>query len=499
MLNQAINASISGVTDSRIMKVNPLYVYRFVSMFLPFALGNAVFAQSVVQHDYPGLTLTGGVGSNYTIQYVNALANSNDWQTLTNIVLPSSPFLFVDTSAPDVLQRYYRETNTTFAARNYTGLTITGNPGSTNRIQYTEPNGPSTWTTLTTLVVPTSPYLFVDTASPNGARRTYRVQDLARPPGITSPGSALGQSGSPFSYQITVSSDLAITGYGASGLPTGLGVDPGSGLISGTVATPGTNVATVYATNSSGSGSASVTFNFRASLATEMVNVSAGTFNLGSPANEPGRSPDEGPQTQVVLTRGFMIGKYEVSQAEYQAVRGTNPSLSVVDPTRPVEAVSWRDATNFCSLLTGRDRASGRISANSFYRLPTEAEWEYAARAGSSTAYSFGNDPSLLGQYAWFSTNGVGITHPVGQKLPNAWGLFDTAGNTWEYCSDYYGAYPGGAVIDPQGPSTGNSRVLRGGSWNSSQSDCRSAVRLQIMESDRHTDVGFRIVLITNP
>src|SRR5205823_3130752 len=140
------------------------------------------YAQStVVQHNYPGLTITGTVGGSYPIQYVTAITNTN-WTTLTTLTLPSSPYLFIDTTAADVTQRFYRETNVTLTARNYSGLTISGKPGSTNLIQYIEAPGKTNWITLTNLVLPGSPYVFYDTISPANVKRIYRAEDLARPP-----------------------------------------------------------------------------------------------------------------------------------------------------------------------------------------------------------------------------------------------------------------------------------------------------------------------------
>ena len=184
-----------------------------------------------------------------------------------------------------------------------------------------------------------------------------------------------------------------------------------------------------------------------------MVFIPPNTFTMGSPTNELDRNIFEGPQTTVTLTRGFWIGKYEVTQGEYLAVMGTNPSDFPGDLSRPVSSVSWLDATNYCWLLTQRELAAGRIPAGSQYRLPTEAEWECAARAGTTTRFSYGDDPSYasLTNYAWFLDLGHPdlTVHPVGQKLPNPWGLYDMAGNVWEWCQDWYGDQPGGVQTDP--------------------------------------------------
>jgi len=265
---------------------------NFLSAILVTACisSNSGFAQStVVQQNYPGLVITGTVGNSYPIEYVTTLSNVNNWITLTNLVLPSSPYLLIDTSAGNAPRRFYRETNVTITAENYLGLTITGTVGSTNMIQYVEANGDTNnWTTLTNIVLPSSPYLLMDTISPRTARRLYRAEDLARPPRITSAGATLARVGQPFNYQITASSYLPITSYDATGLPSGLTVNSSSGVISGTPTQEGTNTATVIARNSTGPGSGSLTLNLRLSFATELVSIAAGTFTMGSPITETG-------------------------------------------------------------------------------------------------------------------------------------------------------------------------------------------------------------------
>ena len=173
---------------------------------------------------------------------------------------------------------------------------------------------------------------------------------------------------------------------------------------------------------------------------TNMVFIPPGTFRMGSPTNEVDRYDWEGPQTAVTISRGFWLGKHEVTQGEYLAVMGSNPSWFNGDRTtayggtnygtdlsRPVETVSWDDATAYCNALTQRERLAGRIGTNSVYRLPTEAEWEYGCRGWTSTRFSYGDDPGYtnLTLYAWYSENSGDTTHPVGQKLPNPWGLYD--------------------------------------------------------------------------
>jgi formylglycine-generating enzyme required for sulfatase activity len=244
-----------------------------------------------------------------------------------------------------------------------------------------------------------------------------------------------------------------------------------------------------------------------------MVFIPPGTFRMGSPTNEVGRHEEEGPQTAVTISRGFWMGKYEVTQGEYLAAMGSNPSwFNGVrqdwpepgtntdfgsDLSRPVEEVSWLDATNYCGKLTQQERAAGGIPTNCVYRLPTEAEWEYARRAWTSTRLSYGDDPGYtnLTNYAWYDANSSSMTHLVGQKLPNQWGLYDIHGNVGEWCQDWYGLYLGGSAIDPQGPATGSGRVIRGGAWFFTAPGCRAALRSYGYPYSSYSFFGFRVLL----
>ena len=230
-----------------------------------------------------------------------------------------------------------------------------------------------------------------------------------------------------------------------------------------------------------------------------MVFIPPNTFRMGSPTNEFNRSIDESPQTTVMITRGFWIGKFEVTQGEYASIMGTNPSFFPNVTNGPVSSVSWIDATNYCAKLTQQELAAGRIPAGTAYRLPTEAEWEYAARAGTSTRFSYGDDPdsSSLTNYAWYAANAGLMVHPVGQKLPSPWGLYDTEGNVWEWCLDWYGPLPGGVQVDPTGPPSNaiGLKVMRGGAYDYFDADCRSARRLFFGQVLTDTDLGFRVVL----
>jgi formylglycine-generating enzyme required for sulfatase activity len=245
------------------------------------------------------------------------------------------------------------------------------------------------------------------------------------------------------------------------------------------------------------------------SIGMKLVLIPKGTFQMGSPPRENGSDHNER-QHEVTLTRDYYLGAFEVTQSQYEKVLGKNPSyfqgdqvaerhpqtgrvIKEVDSSNhPVEQVSWEDAVEFCKKLSDlpQEKATGRV-----YRLPTEAEWEYACRAGSKSAYSFGNEQDSLAAYAWFSENGDRKTHPVGQKKPNAWGLYDMHGNVWEWCSDWYGEYPKGAVSDPVGPREGSYRVFRGGSWLYVAAFCRSAYRYRFDPSYRSLGYGFRVAL----
>ena len=224
----------------------------------------------------------------------------------------------------------------------------------------------------------------------------------------------------------------------------------------------------------------------RNSIGMEFVLIEAGTFEMVSPATEEGRDNNERLH-RVTLSQPFYLGKYEVTQGQWEAVMGSNPAaFSACGPMCPVEEVSWADAQAFIATLNRREGVET-------YRLPTEAEWEYAARAGTQTAYHFGDAASQLGTYAWYWDNSNRRTHPVGQKRPNAWGLYDMHGNVWEWTADWYGPYPAGSVTDPRGPSTGTSRVHRGGSWRNIAPNCQVANRSGWPAGDGFNGLGFRL------
>jgi formylglycine-generating enzyme required for sulfatase activity len=210
----------------------------------------------------------------------------------------------------------------------------------------------------------------------------------------------------------------------------------------------------------------------------ELVFIRPGSFAMGE--------GDE--KRQVTLTKPFYMGKYEVTQEQWQAVMGSNPSQNKT-ARNPVENVSWDDCQQFVAKLK---KLSGLKAS-----LPTEAQWEYACRAGSATKFCFGDDESGLAEYAWYSANYTTgfTTHPVGAKKPNAWGLYDMHGNVWEWCSDWSGSLPAGAVTDPQGPGSGSNRVFRGGNWPYDAASCRAAYRDHGDPSSGYRLIGFRSVL----
>jgi len=265
---------------------------------------------------------------------------------------------------------------------------------------------------------------------------------------------------------------------------------------------------------------------FTNSVGMEFQLIPAGEFMMGSaesaeelaeafPHTPPTAFEDELPQHRVRITKPFYLGVTEVTQAQYRAV--VNANLSQFEGgTRPVETVSWDEAVAFCEKLSANE---GRV-----YRLPTEAEWEYACRAGTTTRYCFGDDPlpqdedaetldsesgnekaeqaveneECLGDYAWYEGNSEMTTHEVAQKKPNAWGLYDMYGNVWEWCGDWYGKeyYASSPEGDPAGPDIGGGRVTRGGSYSGAAWGCRSSLRSRTEPAVRLGHLGFRVVAV---
>ena len=233
-------------------------------------------------------------------------------------------------------------------------------------------------------------------------------------------------------------------------------------------------------------------------LSLRMVRIPGGSFLMGS---EDGGG-DEKPVNTVTLS-GFEMSSTEITQAQYESVIGDNPSNFKLDNNRPVERVSWKDAITFCNKLSEKvglgpcyNLTTGECDFSmSGFRLPTEAEWEYACRSESGLEYSLGDGESALDRVGWYARNSMENTHPVGQKTQNTWGLYDTHGNVWEWCNDWYGknAYTTNGNNNPTGPKSGSDKVLRGGSWIDGPKDCRSAKRRSYDPNDDYSDIGFRI------
>ena len=252
------------------------------------------------------------------------------------------------------------------------------------------------------------------------------------------------------------------------------------------------------------------------SIGMKLVLIPPGEFDMGStkeqverlleeakPQNAPAyyieRVRTELPKHRVKITRPFCLGMCEVTQGQYQRVMGRNPSKFQGDPNHPVEQVSWNEALEFCRKLTELPEEK---AAGAGYRLPTEAEWEYACRAGTTSRYSFGDLPAGLAQFAWSAGNAQGRTHPVGRLRPNPWGLLDVHGNVWEWCHDWHAAhyYAVSRTGDPRGPDLGASRVLRGGSWLTGKSgNFRCAYRDHRAPGERYYDRGFRVTMTLGP
>jgi formylglycine-generating enzyme required for sulfatase activity len=237
------------------------------------------------------------------------------------------------------------------------------------------------------------------------------------------------------------------------------------------------------------------------SLKTKLVWIPPGEFTMGSPKDEKGRYDGEGP-VNVTLTKGFWLGQHEATQAEWRRVMKTEPwsereNVKEGDDS-PASYLSWDDAINFCKKLTEQERSAGRLPSVWQYTLPTEAQWEYACRAGTGSRFSFGDADSNLPDYAWFIKNSYDTRdkhpHAVGQKEANPWGLYDMHGNVDEWCRDVYVKdLPGG--VDPESSAGGPSRVFRGGCWHFDAGNCRSAYRGRIAPNVASCDQGFRVAL----
>ena len=200
---------------------------------------------------------------------------------------------------------------------------------------------------------------------------------------------------------------------------------------------------------------------------------------------------------RITLTTNFWMGKYEVTQGEYEALMKSNPSYFPGDTNRPVEKLKFPEALAYCAELTRREAEAGRLQPGYSYRLPTEAEWEYACRAGTTNLLSFG-DPALADEFAWTLDNSDSTPHPVGQKKPNQWGLYDMHGNVWEWCNDWFAPFPEKDLQNPMGAITSKFKVFKGGSWNHNLELARASSRFMMETNQAVNFVGFRIVLAKN-
>lgn len=251
---------------------------------------------------------------------------------------------------------------------------------------------------------------------------------------------------------------------------------------------------------------------FENSLKMKMVYLEPAVFDMGSPEDEIGFQDDEGPVSEVTITEPFFIASTEVTHSQFAAVMGRSPSQTAIKsrepPVRPVDNVTWREAVDFCNRLTEREQDRHRGWG---YRLPTEAEWEYACRAGTTTPFSFGERViqikevvcSIVDNDPYADTDpdtpeqeqaNVYVTYPVGSTKPNQFGLHDMHGNVWEWVSDFYAKYPDGPRVDPRGPESGDWRVVRGGAYDEESERCRSGARWGLAPNERHRNIGFRVV-----
>jgi formylglycine-generating enzyme required for sulfatase activity len=353
-------------------------------------------------------------------------------------------------------------------------------------------------------------------------------------PKITTASLPGGTVGTAYNEMLAATGDGPITWSVSVGtLPAGLNL--ATGTITGTPTTEGMSTFTVKATNAAGSDTKQLSITIDNPSSIVMVQIPNGTFTMGSPANEPERYGDE-TQHSVTLT-GFYMSKYQVTQEQFETVTGNNPSnfKTPVPPetstaNRPVETVTWYDAIVFCNMLSMSESLSpayemptadnygvwntdpatwgeiptdddmvrwnmARVKTGSTgYRLPTEAQWEYACRAGTITAYNTGD--TISDDTGWYNGNSGGRTHTVGEKRVNAWGLYDMHGNVLEWCWDWYSLnyYSSSPAQDPTGPDTGGGRVVRGGSYAGSSRNLRSAYRDSVDPSRGSVYYGFRIV-----
>ncbi|HOA60875.1 MAG: formylglycine-generating enzyme family protein [Verrucomicrobia bacterium] len=437
----------------------------------------------------PSVTLIGGGGSGATAV---ALVRSG-WVDQLRLVTTGSGY----TSTPTVVIAEPADPMIESADLCF-GMTISGQLGETHRILAKDDLAPiKDWQERARVVVSASPYAWVDEAAWSGG--FYRVAGVTQPPIIQS---------AQVRSRLTIRGTVGMTNWI---LGTEL-ANPHVWRVLAGVVVP----SSVYDWVDQEAHTSERWYQVAAepTVPLEMdsrrwVWIQPGRFIMGSPTTERGRSSVEGPQTVVTLTRGFWLGKYEVTQREYLAVMGENPSLFASDLNRPVESVRWYDATNYCGKLAAQERAAGRLPTGYDFRLPTEAQWEYACRAGTTTRYSFGDALecddrcaacSVAARYMCWCGSPGDQGYPVGRKLPNPWGLYDMHGNVYEWCHDRWMNFlPGGTVVDPVGPDSGSDRLIRGGSWYDQGQYCRSAARGGNWPGIGANLLGFRVALVQVP
>jgi len=322
----------------------------------------------------------------------------------------------------------------------------------------------------------------VDVAGPGGYARR-----------LTAPGALGGLAAGTYTLTSATVYDPASRGLGlANGGSLGsqdLAIRPVTPVLSVTVPAAGTVEASM------GYGDPAPMFSFAGGATLPMVFIPAGSFTMGSPAAEAGRGSTEGPQHTVTLTAPFHLSATPVTQQLWSALMGSNPSAFGAFPMNPVESVSWNELSAFLSALNAA--TEGRRPLGTAFRLPTEAEWEYAARAGSAEPYFWGgpDGPLSIHTFAWFAGNAAGTTRTVATKAPNAWGLYDMSGNVWQWCQDWFGPYGADPATDPGGPAFGAGRVLRGGGFSYDPGYLRSAARAFADPASAFNALGFRVAL----
>ena len=227
-------------------------------------------------------------------------------------------------------------------------------------------------------------------------------------------------------------------------------------------------------------------------LPNQLAWIPPGNFQMGSPSDEPGRFKDEGPVHPSSVPHGFWMDRYETTQQRFRDLMGNNPSSTEFTPNLPVNRVTWYEAAQFCEKLTKSAKSKEQLPIGYVYRLPTETEWEYACRAGTDNAYSYGDSAETLSEYGWWAKNSGNQPEPVGKLKPNPWGLYDMHGNLFEWCFNSYKPYPDGEAFS----NTGNMKVLRGGAFYCPRNILRSACRAESQKPDyRWILAGFRVVL----